>query len=73
MSQLPPQIHAALTQLLDGLASPDNNARTIAEEQLNSEWVAQRPDYLLTGLVEQMHGSPEASVRSYFLLHHFKS
>ena len=63
MSLLPPEINAALTQLLDGLSSPDNNARALAEEQLNSEWVAKRPDVLLTGLVEQMQKSHEPSVR----------
>lgn len=62
MSILPPEINAALTQLLDGLSSSDNNARALAEEQLNTEWVAQRPDILLTGLVEQMQNSHDPSV-----------
>ena len=52
MSLLPPVIHNALSQLLIGLASPENELRTQAEEQLNTEWVATQPDILLMGLVE---------------------
>lgn len=57
MSLLPSEIHAALTQLLQGLSSSDNNARSYAEEQLSAEWVAARPDVLLMGLVEQIQAS----------------
>lgn len=64
MSFLPPEITAALAQLLDGLSSADNNARSLAEEQLNNEWVTQRPDVLLMGLVEQMRNAQEPSVRA---------
>lgn len=63
MSVLPPQVHAALAQLLQALSSSDNNARSQAEEQLNTEWVAGRPGVLLMGLVEQIQGSEEPSVR----------
>lgn len=63
MSLLPPEIHTALGQLLQGLQSVDNTFRANVEEQLNSEWVAARPDVLLMGLVEQMKESPEPSVR----------
>ena len=68
MSVLGADVHAALTQLLAGLSSPENEVRTRAEEQLNTDWVAARPDFLLMGLVEQMHESPDPSVRplSYF-------
>lgn len=63
MSMLPPEIHTALTQLLQALQSPDNNVRTQAEEQLHSDWTAERPDVLLMALVEQIQGSPEPAVR----------
>ena len=65
MSVLPEEVHTALTQLLQGLQSTDNTARTAAEEQLNKEWVAQRPDYLLMGLAEQMGGSSDEGTRSF--------
>ena len=63
MSVLPNEIISALAQLLQGLTSADNNTRSYAEEQLNTEWVAARPDVLLMGLVEQMHIAQDASVR----------
>ncbi len=63
MSVLPAQVHAALSQLLQALSSADNNARSQAEEQLNTEWVAGRSGVLLMGLVEQIQGSEEPSVR----------
>ena len=62
MSVLPEEIHAALVQLLEALQSTDNAARTQAEEQLNTEWVNQRPDILLVGLAEQMQGSANEGV-----------
>lgn len=62
MSVLPPEVHAALASLLQGLSSPDNQLRTQAEEQLNNEWVAARPDVLLMGLVEQIQSAQEPSV-----------
>ena len=64
MSLLPPEVHAALTQLLSALSSPDNASRSHAEEQLNTDWAANRPDVLLMGLVEQMQGSEDQSVSS---------
>lgn len=62
MSVLPPEVHIALTQLLQGLQSTDNAVRTQTEEQLNTEWVQQRPDMLLMGLAEQMQGSQDDGV-----------
>lgn len=62
MATLPEQVHAALTNLLRGLQSPDNVERTAAEEQLNQEWFAQRPDVLLLGLAEQVEFAPDSSV-----------
>lgn len=63
MSVLSADVHEALTQLLQGLQSPDNTLRTQAENTLNTEWVAQRPDVLLMGLVEQLGGSTDDGVR----------
>jgi importin-5 len=62
MSVLPPEVHTALAQLLQGLQSTDNTARSQAEEKLNTEWVQQRPDVLLMGLAEQMQGSQDEGV-----------
>lgn len=62
MSVLPPEIHSALGELLQGLQSPDNNTRAHAEEQLNNEWIVARADVLLMGLVEQIQGALEAGV-----------
>ena len=50
MSLLPPEVNTALVQLLQSLQSSDNTVRGQAEEQLNTEWVNQRPDVLLMGL-----------------------
>ena len=62
MSLLPAEVHAALTQLLQGLQATDNTIRTQAEEQLNTEWVGQQPGMLLMGLAEQMQGSEDEGV-----------
>ena len=63
MSQLPAEVQTALGQLLGALSSSDNNVRSQAEEHLTNDWVVNRPDVLLMGLVEQMHGSQDISVR----------
>jgi importin-5 len=63
MSLLPPEVHAALGQLLKGLQAADNVERTQAEEQLNTEWVTNRPEILLMGLSEQIQGQEDPSVR----------
>jgi len=63
MSLLPPEVHAALSQLLKGLQAADNVERTQAEEQLNTEWVTNRPEILLMGLSEQIQGQEDPSVR----------
>jgi hypothetical protein len=62
MSLLPPEIHAALAQLLQALATSDNNVRSRAEEQLSTDWVQARPDVLLMALVEQIQGSEDPGV-----------
>jgi hypothetical protein len=62
MSVLPAEVHTALAALLQGLQSPDNVQRTNAEQQLNEEWVAQRPEVLLMGLSEQIELAQDTSV-----------
>jgi hypothetical protein len=62
MSQLPADVQAALGQLSAALSSSDNNVRSQAEEHLTNDWVVNRPDVLLMGLVEQMHGSQDTTV-----------
>lgn len=62
MSLVPPDVHNALTQLLRALTTPDNNVRSQAEDQLNNDWVRNRPDVLLLALAEQLQGSEDAAV-----------
>jgi hypothetical protein len=62
MSLLAPEIHSALAQLLQALSTPDNAIRSQAEEQLNSDWVQNRPDVLLMGLAEQLQGAENTVV-----------
>lgn len=54
MSLLPGDVHAALSQLLEALQSPENIVRSHAEDSLNNDWVAERADVLLMGLAEKM-------------------
>lgn len=61
------EVHAALGQMLQALTSSDNNVRSQAEEQLQTDWVANRPEILLMGLVEQLHGAEEPSVSCNFM------
>lgn len=65
MSLLAPEIHSALSQLLRALTTPDNAVRSQAEEQLNNDWVQNRPDVLLMGLAEQLQGAEDAVTRSF--------
>lgn len=62
MSLLPPEVHTALSQLLRALSTPDNTVRSQAEEQLNNEWVQNKPDVLLMGLAEQIGGAEDTLV-----------
>jgi hypothetical protein len=62
MSVLPAEIHTELVQLLDALQSADNTVRTQAEDHLNTNWVATKPEMLLMGLVEQIQGSNDTTV-----------
>jgi oligoendopeptidase F len=63
MSVLPPEVQTDLAQLLDALQSSDNNVRSQAEEHLTNNWQATRPEMLLMGLVEQLQGASDATVR----------
>lgn len=63
MSLLSPEIHAELTQLLQALQSADNGIRSQAEEHLQTNWTASRPEILLMGLAEQVQGAQAAAVR----------
>ncbi|KAK8243541.1 armadillo-type protein [Phyllosticta capitalensis] len=65
MSMLPPEVHSALAQLLSGLQSPDNVARTQAEETLNNDWVNAQTEILLMGLAEQIQLAEDAGTRSF--------
>ncbi|KAF7876501.1 hypothetical protein EAF04_001591 [Stromatinia cepivora] len=65
MSVLPADAHAELAQLLSALQSTDNNVRSQAEEHLGNNWVSTKPEMLLMGLVEQIHGSNDISTRSF--------
>jgi hypothetical protein len=60
---VPPEIGAELAQLLQALQSADNNVRSQAEDYLQNNWTATRPEMLLLGLVAQIAGSHDATVR----------
>ncbi|CCX33785.1 armadillo-type protein [Pyronema domesticum] len=60
-SELPPDVVASLQQLLQGLAATDNAIRSSAEEVLNNDWIATKPDMLLSGLAEQIRNSTARS------------
>ena len=62
MSVVGAEVHNALGPLLSALSSSDNAIRSQAEDQLNNDWVAQRPEVLLMGLVEQMQDSQTETV-----------
>lgn len=63
MSVLPADVHNELTQLLDALQSADNSVRSQAEEHLANNWTTTKPEMLLMGLVEQIQGSNDPTVR----------
>ncbi|KAF1973540.1 importin subunit beta-3 [Bimuria novae-zelandiae CBS 107.79] len=65
MATLSENIHAALTNLLRGLQSPDNVERTAAEQQLNEEWFSQSPETLMMGLSEQIDFAPDSTTRTF--------
>lgn len=63
MSMLPADVHNELTQLLQALQASDNSIRSQAEDHLQNNWTATRPEILLMGLAEQIQNSGDASVR----------
>ena len=63
MSMLPADVHAELTQLLQALQSSDNSIRSQAEDHLQNNWTATRPEILLMGLAEQIQNASDAMVR----------
>ncbi|OQD75065.1 hypothetical protein PENDEC_c008G07169 [Penicillium decumbens] len=65
MSLLPPEVHAQLSQLLRALGTPDNAVRSQAEDQLNNDWVQNKPDVLLMGLAEQIGGAEDTITRAF--------
>jgi len=62
MSVLPSEVTAEMATLLQALQSADNNIRSQAEEHLQNNWIATRPDVLLMGLAEQIAISRDAPV-----------
>lgn len=62
MSVLSADIHAELAQLLQALQSADNSIRSSAEEHLQNNWTATRPEILLMGLAEQIQGAGDIQV-----------
>lgn len=64
MSVLSAEIHAELSQLLQGLQSADNGVRSQAEEHLQNNWTNSRPEVLLMGLAEQVQGAGDNAVRA---------
>lgn len=62
MSLLPAEVQGALAQLLQALQSRDNTIRSQAEDQLNNDWLANRPDVLLMGLAEQIQVGQDEQV-----------
>lgn len=63
MSVIPPGAQADLAQMLEALQSSDNNVRSQAEEHLTNNWQANKPEILLMGLVEQLQGAGDSTVR----------
>ncbi|RMZ75758.1 hypothetical protein DV737_g5144, partial [Chaetothyriales sp. CBS 132003] len=59
------EAQAALQQLLQALQSTDNIVRSQAEDNLNNVWFAERVDWLLVGLAEQIQSAPETQTRSF--------
>ncbi|CCG80667.1 Importin subunit beta-3 [Taphrina deformans PYCC 5710] len=54
-----------LVQLLSALTSSNNEERSAAEQNLNTNWIAQRPQWLLVGLAEQVGSAKEVALRSF--------
>lgn len=68
MSLLPPELGVELSQLLQALQSADNAIRSQAEDHLQNNWTASRPEVLLMGLAEQIGSQATNSVRKILAL-----
>jgi hypothetical protein len=55
-------INKYVAELLQALQSSDNNVRSQAEDHLTTNWTNAKPEMLLMGLVEQIHGSNDTTV-----------
>ncbi|EEB07876.1 karyopherin Sal3 [Schizosaccharomyces japonicus yFS275] len=65
---LPSDVSASLEHLIQGLVSSNNEIRNEAEKALNSQWLAQQPDFLLVGLADQASRNADPSVRAFCLV-----
>lgn len=66
MPLIPPEARGVLVQLVDGLASPDNETRAKAERLLESEWMKkENVEMLLVFLAEQACGSENDTLKSF--------
>lgn len=54
-----------LVQLLSALVSINNEERSQAETLLNDDWIARRPDNLLSELVNQISSATDSALRSF--------
>ncbi|KAF9365094.1 hypothetical protein BGX34_011434 [Mortierella sp. NVP85] len=65
MSSIPQETVQRLLQVLTSLVSTDNSVRSVAETQLNNEWITKTPDALLQGLAHLTRNSDVADLRSF--------
>lgn len=66
MSALPGDIHTALTQLVNGLSSSDNELRSEAERSLESDWTQkENVEMLLIFLAENAASSSNETLQSF--------
>lgn len=68
MSSIPQETVQRLLQVLTSLVSTDNSVRSVAETQLNNEWITKTPDALLQGLAHLTRNSDVADVSGTFLI-----
>lgn len=70
MSMLPADVHTELTQMLQALQSSDNSIRSQAEDHLQNNWTATRPEILLMGLAEQIQNAADVTVCRMIVISH---
>jgi hypothetical protein len=51
-SLVSPELVTQFNQVFSNLATSDNDLRTMAENQLNDQWLAQQPNFLLLSLTQ---------------------